>query len=464
MKVTVALVGRPNVGKSRLFNRLVGRRVSIVHDQPGVTRDLIVREIDGGIVFMDTGGMGFADEENTIVQAVEEQIAFAIQAADIIFFIVDARTGCTALDHEIAEKLRKADKKIFLIANKIDSEGEIYRSDAFHALGFGHPIAVSAEHGYGEDDMWEILQPHIHRSGTEIVKSNTSIRICLAGRPNVGKSSIANAFLKYRRMIVTPIAGTTRDAIDGDFTFEHNGQTYSLHLTDTAGLREKKKLGSSVEFFSSLRSTQAMDSADLILLVIDALSGITRQDKKLVDRAIQQGKCLIVLVNKWDLAAESIREERIAGFDSIESFQESFTDALRRELFILTQFPIFFISAKTGFGLDVILQESICLHERASQTIATGRLNHTLQNLIERHPPAFMSGKRFKIYYAVQSGCFPFRLKIFCNRLRHLMKPSQQYLEKGLRAAFDLVGCPLIFDFVEKEARYGEKAIEKKTA
>jgi GTP-binding protein len=412
---------------------------------------------------MDTGGIGLSStgEENGIAQAVEEQINFAIQAADIIFFILDGQTGCVPLDYEIAEKLRKSGKKVFPIANKIDSEKEVYRSDAFHSLGYAHPFAVSAEHGYGEGELWKIINEYADENSQSVpqTENDSDIKICLAGRPNVGKSSIANALLKENRMIVSPIAGTTRDAISDHIPFrDANGKEYRIRLTDTAGLREKKKMNSSVEFFSSLRSTHAIDEAQVVFLLIDALSGITRQDKKLAGYALEKGKCFAVVVNKWDLAREGIANDRVSGYHSVADFQRNFANAIGRALFALSSFPVLFVSAKTGLDVENILDESVRLFECASQTIATGKLNRVIQDLIERQPPAQISGKRFKIYYAVQSGHFPFQLKIFCNRIQRLVKSYRQYLENNIRRAFDLMGCPLLFDFVDKEARYGEKS------
>jgi GTP-binding protein len=436
--------------------------MSIVYDQPGVTRDVIIHEVENGIIFMDTGGIGLSNvqEENSVIQAVKEQIDFAIQAADIIFFIVDGRAGCTSLDYEIAEKLRKSGKKVFLIVNKIDAEKEIYRSDIFHDLGHARPIAVSAEHGYGEEELWEIINEYAHKNGEMIpeTENDNGIKICLAGRPNVGKSSIANALLKKDRMIISPIAGTTRDAVSDDIFFIENEKECRIQLTDTAGLREKKKMSSSVEFFSSLRSTHAIDEAHVVFLIIDALSGIARQDKKLAGYALEKGKCFAIVVNKWDLAREGIENDRIVGYHSVADFEKNFTQAIRKELFALSQFPVLFISAKTGFAVENILSESVHLFERASQTISTGKLNRIIQDLIERQPPPQVLGKRFKIYYEVQSGRFPFQLKIFCNRFKRLMKSYRQYLENNIREAFGLTGCPLIFNFIEKEARYTEKS------
>jgi GTP-binding protein len=460
VKASIALVGRPNVGKSRLFNRLTGRRISIVHDQPGTTRDVVIEELPNGVTLMDTGGIGLGEsQENADVRgAVEEQVDFAIGATEVIFFIVDARAGCTPFDYEIAEKLRTSGKKIYLIANKIDSEKEIDRGDIFHNLGLGEVTLASAEHGYGEEVLRKIID---HYASQEPPKgeqpSIPTIKICLLGRPNVGKSSISNVLLKKNRSIIHENAGTTRDAIRCDFTFEEGERKYLFRLIDTAGLREKRKIDSSVEFFSTLRSIDAMGETDIVLLIVDALSGIRRQDKKLMDRILREGKCLMLLVNKWDLALKAVGENQLSAYRSIEEFQKKFRGAVEGELFALSQFPIIFLSAQTGYGIRDVLNTAICLFERASQNISTGKLNRVIQDLMDRHPPAASSGRSFKIYYAVHSGTFPFRMKIFCNRRQRLSEPYERYLEKGIREAFDLFGCPLKFEFVDKEVRYGEK-------
>jgi GTP-binding protein len=273
----------------------------------------------------------------------------------------------------------------------------------------------------------------------------------------VGKSSISNALLREDRSIIHENAGTTRDAIRGDFRFREGEREYLFSLIDTAGLREKKQIDSPVEFFSSLRSIGAMGEADIVLLVIDALSGIRRQDKKLVDQILREGKCLILTVNKWDLAGKALEENRLAGYRSIDEFQEKFREAVEKELFVLSQFPIVFVSAETGYGLEDILATAVHLFQRASQSISTGKLNRVIQDLMDRHPPVASLGRRFKIYYVVHTGTFPLRLKIFCNRRQRLGEAYGRYLEKGIREAFDLFGCPLQFEFVDKEVRYGEK-------
>jgi GTP-binding protein len=464
MSTSIALVGRPNVGKSRLFNRLVKRRISIVHDQPGTTRDVIIETLPNDITLMDTGGMGLSSsqEEMTLLSAVEMQVHFALQAAEVIFFVVDARMGCVPLDCEIAAMLRKFSKKVYLIVNKIDSEKEINRSDAFHGLGFSDVIPVSAEHGYGEWDLWKVINQYAQSNENEKENNatDTTIKINLLGRPNVGKSSIVNALLKENRMIVNPKAGTTRDSVRCNLHFTVNHKGYHFQLVDTAGLREKKKVNTSLEFFSALRSERAIDFADITFLVVDALSGIRRQDKKLLGQVLEKGKCFALIVNKWDFADDHIKQSADHQCCSIGDFQEKFVAAIRKELFALAAFPILFVSAKTGYGIEHILREGADLFERASAMVSTGKLNRVIQNLFDRHPPAAVSGKRFKIYYAVHCKTFPFRLKIFCNRAQRLSEPYRRYLENGIRSAFDLSGCPLVFEFIDKEMRYAPSLIK----
>ena len=456
MKTTVALVGRPNVGKSRLFNRLIGKRRSIVHDQPGVTRDIIAEDLGNGLIIMDTGGIGLSQELQTITDAVETQVYVAIESADLIFFVIDAKTELTALDYEIAEKLRKADKKIFLVANKIDTPKELYRCDNLHQLGLGEPIAISAEHGYGEEKLREILAPYIDENSEK--NSDNLIKFCLIGRPNVGKSSVANTLINEKRFIESPIAGTTRDAVDFSFDFPFQDQVYHFQLVDTAGLRAKKKIDSSVEFFSALRTHDTIESSDVVIYIIDALTGMTRQDKKLIGQILAQGKCCILAVNKWDLAQNGIKESLIDGYKNIIDFQENFRKAILSELAESTKLPIIFISAKNGYAIQQLLNEVVLLYQRSANEISTGKLNRAIQSLIEQQPPAFVSGKRFKIYYAVQSKHFPITFKMFCNQSRRLTAPYKRYLERGIRDTFDLSGCPISFEFIDKEPRYSEKS------
>jgi GTP-binding protein len=361
------------------------------------------------------------------------------------------------MDHEIAALLRKSGKKVYLLVNKTDSEREIDRGDVFHVLGFGDVLSLSAEHGYGERALWDVIDRCAAAADEPAFSRNGAIKICLLGRPNVGKSSLANALLHADRMVVHHRAGTTRDAIASDLRRTINHREYFFTLMDTAGLREKRKVNTPVEFFSTLRSMGAMNAADVVFLVIDALSGITHHDKKLVDKILTLGKCLAIIVNKWDLAYERFRSGSIGGYRSMDDFRKKFLETLQRELFTLSKCPVLFVSARTGHGMDDILGEGVKLFEKVSQAISTGKLNRVIQNLLESHLPPTVLGKRFKIYYAVQSGTFPLRLKIFCNRCQRLGEDYRRYLENGIRNAFDLLGCALRFEFVDKEVRYAEK-------
>lgn len=434
--VRIAIVGRPNVGKSRLFNRLVQKRVAIVHDQAGVTRDIIEAPLGEGIFLMDTGGVGVICDK--LSSSVEHQVDLAIQQSDVIFFVVDGRMGITNLDQEIAQRLRTSDRKVFLVVNKIDSEKQRFFCDEFFQLGLEEPLAVSAEHGYGEEALRKIIRENSeHASDLEAA----DIQFCLVGRPNVGKSSIANALLNEPRLIESPIAGTTRDAVHCQFQY----QNYTLELIDTAGLRAKKKIDSSVEFFSTLRSRDAILEADVVVYVIDALTGITRQDQQRIRQIMNERKCLLLVVNKWDLAREDL-----LGCTRTE-FQKRFLEAIQAEL--PGQKSVIFTSAKNG-NPDDLLKAIIELYKRAQQTISTGKLNRIVQNLLERQPPAFVGKKRFKVYYLVCCQNFPFKFKLFCNKAELLNEPYKRYLENGIRNAFDLEGCPIVFEFLSKEPRY----------
>ena len=459
MKTSIALVGRPNVGKSRLFNRLINRRISIVHDQPGSTRDVIAEETSDGVIIMDTGGIGLSQdlEVELISQAVEEQVEFAIRAADVIFFVVDGRQGCVPLDLEIAGLLRKSGKKVYLIVNKIDNKNDIHLADQFSQLGLADPVLISAEHGFGEDTLRNIIREYASEPTAD---PENIIKICFAGRPNVGKSSLTNALLNDKRMIISDIPGTTRDSVSVNIPFKYNENEYNFKLFDTAGLREKKKINTTIEFFSSLRSHNAIESSDIVLMVIDAMSGITRQDKKLAGEVLKLGKALILIVNKWDLAYEGIEDQYVSGYQNITEFRQKFESSVREELFHLKDFPIVFVSAKTGFHVDEILKQCVELHNRLSQNISTGALNRLIQKMIQKQPPAVVSGKRFKIYYVVHAGTFPHTFKVFCNKFQRLTEQYKRYLQNGIVEHFELYGCPINFIWNEKEARYSQNDFE----
>ncbi len=463
----VALVGRPNVGKSRLFNRLAGRRISIVHDEPGVTRDLVWSEIDAGFTLIDTGGIGLTPDQTPeqIAAAADEQVAFAIEAARVILFVIDGREDLSPLDLVIADRLRGCRKIPLLVVNKVDGPEVEDRVDAgaLAALGFGDPVFVSAEHGRGAEALvgriLNALGPRPERPPADAAtEPEERVSISFVGRPNVGKSSIGNALLNARRLLVSDVPGTTRDAVelDLDYAAPGTGETWRFRLIDTAGLRQKRRFSNPVEYFSTVRAQAAIDQSDVVFLVVDAMDGITRQDQRLAGEIIESGKALIVLVNKWDYALERFKTDPIAGYDTEAAFKKSYRAAIRKELFFLPDSPILFISAKTGLALEQVLGEARKMVMRMSRDIPTSPLNRTLHALLDARPPrrAGTGAKRFKVFYAVQVGRRPVRIRLFCNQSSRLDETYRRYLENGLIDAFRLKGCPIVFELAGKESRY----------
>lgn len=458
----VALVGRPNVGKSRLFNRLAERRISIVHDEPGVTRDLVTADIEGNFTLMDTGGIGQPPEQTpeAIARAVETQVDFALEAAAVILFVVDGKADLTPLDEQIAERLREKGKRPLLVVNKVDSEAMRDRLDigALHRLGFGDPLLVSAEHGRQILELQLAIDaklgPPPGRAEAR-VPGKRRIQISFVGRPNVGKSSLGNRLLTSERLIVSDVPGTTRDAVELDVDLpEEEGR---FRVVDTAGLRSKRKVGSSVEYFSTVRTQRAIERSDVVFLVVDAMDGVTRQDQRLAGEIVNDGKALILVVNKWDYAVETFRTQPLEGYESEPDFQKAYLKAMRKELFFLPETPILFVSAKTGQGVEKILKSASRLDARLDTSLGTAQLNQTIGRLLETNPPRRVQSKRFKVFYAVHIGNRPFRIRLFCNQATRLDDTYRRYLAKGLIEAFSLRGCPIQFDFQSKEPRYREE-------
>ena len=458
---SVAIVGRPNVGKSRLFNRILGRRVSIVHDMPGVTRDLITERVAGDdFLLMDTGGIGLFTEKATpkvIADAVEEQVAFAINAAELIILVTDVTHGCTPLDLEVAARLRRYDKKVILAVNKVDNDDRKMEQGDFFKLGFGTPILISAEHNRGMDFLRQAI---IEQIGKPVPAENVSekkdesrpIRICLAGRPNVGKSSLGNCLLKESRLIVSDVAGTTRDPIKTrlDYVDKKTGVKTAFELVDTAGKRAKNKFDT-LEYFSALRTDDAMQSADVCFLVIDAETGVTKLDKQLAGQLITLGTGLVVVVNKWDLARKPFLAGEVPGYANEEEFRAAFVDAVRRELFFLPGSKILFTSALDGYRVSTMLAEAIALYSRMNVQIPTGQINRVIHETMEKQPPRMVSGRRFKCYYALQTGNKPLRVRLFCNSEEKLDDAYERFLLSKFYEAFDIGGVPVKFDFVGKQ-------------
>lgn len=455
---TVALVGRPNVGKSRLFNRLCGRRMSIVHDMPGVTRDLVSTEVRDDYVLLDTGGIGMELEmtPKKISVAAEEQVEFAIQAAKIILFVVDVQTGITPLDEIVADKLRKYGKHVIVVANKVDLEDHEGGADEFLNLGLGEPFRVSAEHGKGmvaiNEEIDRLLGPKPESSSSDTSKR---IRISLLGRPNVGKSSIGNRLLKSTRLIVSDVPGTTRDSVELDLDYQHrDGEVLKFRLADTAGLRQRGKVDSPVEYFSGVRTQQAVERSDVVFLVIDAVDGVTKQDQSLAGEVLDAGKALVVVVNKWDLIIERWEEEPVEGYKTLKKFLEAYEKSLRKEMFFLPDPPVLFVSAMTGFQIESMLETAASIEATLDMKLPTGKLNRLMMELFESRAPKVVGTKRFKVFYAVQTGSRPLRVRFYCNRIERLDPSYRRYLEKAIIHEFRLSGCPVRFDLVGKERRY----------
>ncbi|MDR2512534.1 MAG: ribosome biogenesis GTPase Der [Puniceicoccales bacterium] len=457
---SVAIVGRPNVGKSRLFNRLVGRRVSIVHDMPGVTRDLIVEEVrDGNYLLMDTGGIGLytALTPRAIADAVEEQVGFAINAAHVVLLVVDVNEGCTPLDLEIAHRFRHFGKQVILVANKADNEARANNQGDFFGMNLGAPVLVSAEHGKGIPFLIAKIKEHLGpettpATGSSTGKASQRIRLCLVGRPNVGKSSIGNKLLNAERLIVSEIAGTTRDPVRTRLDYAaSDGTSWPFELIDTAGRRAATHQDA-LDFFSELRSDNALTSADVVFLVLEAESGVTRMDKQLAGKIATAGTGLVVVVNKWDIALRRFSREGdgVQGYANESEFRASYLDALRRELFFLPDSPVLFTSATLGLNIEELLAAARDVHGRRTGQLPTAKLNKTLHTLMERQPPRMVSGRRFKCYYAVQTGTKPVRIRLFCNSKERVETAYKRYLLAGLYEAFALAGVPVELEFIGK--------------
>jgi GTPase len=465
----VALVGRPNVGKSRLFNRLARKRLAIVHDQPGVTRDVNATEIaDGAYTLLDTGGIGLEPDmsHKEIVEAAEDQVFFALQSASLICLVVDGREGPGGLDETLATRLRTEGKRVLLVVNKIDSESMEPRVLDFAGLGFAEMLGVSAEHGYGigalEKAILETLGPAPEPEPRE--PGHRRIRLAFVGRPNVGKSSLVNALLDTERLVVSEVAGTTRDSVALDLDFpvgkgsqEDGEEVWRFRLVDTAGVRRSTKLSSPVEYFSTVRSRQAAEVADVVFLVLDALDGVTRQDKSFLGEIVRESRAaLAVLVNKWDLAMETFANQPLGGYKDEKAFRQAFTEAVHKELFYLPGSPVIFASATERHNLRGILETARMIDSRAEQHIPTPKINRLVGRLLEKRPPSYVKGKRLKVFYGVQTGVRPFRFRFFCNSALGINDTYRKYLENGFIDEFSLQGCPIRFEWIGKPKRYGK--------
>lgn len=433
-KPVVAIVGRPNVGKSTFFNKVAGKRLSIVQNRPGVTRDRLYADAEWcGYYFtlVDTGGLELKSEDE-MWRHIRAQAEAAIETADVIVFFTDAKGGLTSSDEDVALMLRKSGKPVVLAVNKLDTY-EPEKLYDFYALGLGEPFGISAEHGSGIGDLLDEVVMLFPANGE--VEEDNSIKIAVVGKPNAGKSSLCNRLLGTDRTIVSDIAGTTRDAIDTPFTYD--GQAYTL--IDTAGIRKKKKVEDDLEYYSVLRAFGAVRRADVVLVVVDSTEGLTEQDVKILGYVHEQGKPSVVVMNKWDLVEKDTH--------TVERFNEK----LNEDLKFMDYFLPIYISAKTGQRAEKVLSLAKSVYERSRFRVSTGMLNDLILDSVRANEPPSMNGKRLKILYATQADVCPPTFVFFVNESALMHFSYRRYLENCLRRAFDFKGTPIRLAVREQE-------------
>lgn len=485
----IAIVGRPNVGKSALFNRIVGRRIAIVHDQPGVTRDRVMAEAEWRgrpFTLVDTGGIGLLRGEKSgdvITKAAIEQVNLAMDAAKVIILVVNVQEGIVPLDREVAQRLRQSGKPILLAVNKVDTDRAEPGVAEFSALGFEKVFPVTAIHGDGIETLMNaaisllpVQSPpsavHSPESSEPAENSDSpaadpglgtldsglkaeDLKLAIVGRPNVGKSSIINALTKSERVIVSPIPGTTRDAVDVPFEVETDGVRQKYILIDTAGMRKTRSVNDSIEFFSVKRSEDSIARCDIAVLVIDAEQGITEQDKKIADKIVEERRACIVVINKWDLMEAAVRKAREEEIErrnrgaakhapNVMTTLAEFGEWVQEKLFFLDYAPVIFTSAKSGFQLERLLEAVRYVAAQLRQKVPTAILNRTLQDAVERRQPVSSVGHRLKFFYATQVRQAPPTFLLFVNRDELFSPQYKKYLADSLRAAFGYEGCPIV--------------------
>jgi GTP-binding protein len=448
-KPIVALVGRPNVGKSTLFNRIVGRRVAIVEDLPGTTRDRLYADADWrgvDFVVVDTGGLEVTGgrgrrvkdsrppataqtvgvESGLFLDQMRGQAQIAIAEAEVVVFLVDAEAGLTASDQEVADILRRAEKPVIVAANKADNDRR--RADAveFYALGLGDPIAVSALHGHGTGDLMDAIVEALPLTEEE-EEEDERVRVAIVGRPNVGKSSLLNRLLGQERVIVSEVPGTTRDAIDMEIEFDDE----RIVLIDTAGIRRRGKIAPGVEKYSVLRALKAINRADVCLLLVDAQDGVTAQDQHIAGYILEEVKSVVVVVNKWD----AIEKDNYT--------MAHYTQEIRAALRFMDYVPVLFISAKTGQRVQQTLQVALQVRAERTRRISTADLNRLLQEATARHPPKSKAGQRLKFYYVTQPEVDPPTFVFFVNDRKLVHFTYERYLENRIRETYGFLGTPL---------------------
>ena len=438
-KPIIAIVGRPNVGKSMLFNKIIGRRLSIVEDTPGVTRDRIYGESDWQgrkFTLIDTGGIE-PRTDNQILAFMRSQAQIAIDNATVIVFLCDIKTGMTASDQEVASMLQRCGKPVILAVNKVDQgrSPDIYE---FYNLGLGDPIAVSAVHGHGTGDLLDACVQYFPPEDEE-EEEDDAIKVAVIGKPNAGKSSLVNKILGEERVIVSNVAGTTRDAVDS--YFENAKGKY--RFIDTAGMRKKSKVDDRIEKFSVLRATMAIERSDVCLIMINAQEGVTEQDTKVAGLAHEAGKACIIVVNKWDAIEKDGKT------------MDKMRQDVMRDLSYMTYAPVLFISALTGQRVDRLFDLINYVNNQAATRISTGMLNTVLADATARVQPPTDKGRRLKIYYITQTGIRPPHFVCFCNDARLFHFSYQRYLENQIRSTFGLEGTPVRMTIRQKGDKEG---------
>jgi GTP-binding protein len=459
----IAIVGRPNVGKSALFNRIAGKRIAIVHDQPGVTRDRVTAEVEWGgrsFTLVDTGGIGLVRGEkaaDVITEAAFEQVELAIEAANVIILVVNIREGVVPLDRDVAQKLRRSGKPVLMAVNKADNDSEEPGAAEFSELGFQKIFPVSAIHQRGIDALMAaalaLLPAQTDAEGGPAA-AGSPLKLAVVGRPNVGKSSLINALTHSKRVIVTPIPGTTRDAVDVPFTVDTNGVRENYLLIDTAGVRQRRHVDDSVEFFSVKRTEDSIGRCDIVIFVLDAETGIFSQDKKVADKIVEERKACILVVNKWDLVASGVEsgrrefnqkdpEVRREGQAKPLTSLGEFGEWVREKMFFLDYAPVIFTSALSGFHLERLLESVRYVASQLRQKVPTAILNRALRDAIERRQPVSSAGHRLKFFYATQVKTAPPTFVLFVNRSDLFSDTYRKYLSNEMRKAFGYEGCPI---------------------
>ena len=434
-KRTICLVGRPNTGKSTLFNRIVGKKVAIIEDAPGITRDRIYSSAtynDIPFYLIDTGGIDLSDGDFN--EEIRMQVEIGIEEADIIVFVVDAKDGITNSDELIRDMLKKTSKKVIVAINKVDNKTGQDNMYDFYSLGFDEYVSISAEHGIGVNELLKLMTEGLEKGYEE---EDSNIKISVIGRPNVGKSSLVNALLNEERVIVSNVAGTTRDAIDTKFVY--NKEEYTL--IDTAGLRKKGKIFESVEKYSLLRSMKAIDRSDVCLLVIDATTGIVEHDKHIAGYALEAGKPVVIVVNKWDTIEEK------------DELMKQWKKDIKNNFQFMDYAKVVFLSAQTKKRIHTLMPEVLTSYNNSIKEVKTSIINDVIRDAFIETPPASFKGKKLKVYFAHQSGIKPPRFDIEVNSKGLVHFSYYRYLENKIRENIDFSGTPIIIQFKNKGER-----------